>query len=75
MFRQTSIVILLVLCTLGVHADDSIKVSSADLKALLRRVERLEQAQGVSPQIGIADAMPGTRHVDAVSGATKRVPR
>lgn len=75
MFRQTSIVILLVLCTLGVHADDSIKVSSADLKALLRRVERLEQTQGVSPQIGIADAMPGTRHVDAVSGATKRVPR
>ena len=47
-------------------ADDSICVSSADLQALMRRVEKLEQQQAgpaASPKVGI----------DAVSGATKKV--
>ena len=45
MRRQIILFITLVLCTLGVRADDSIKVSSADLQTLMQRVERLEQAQ------------------------------
>ena len=40
--RQTVISILLILCALCVRAEDSIKVSAADLQALMQRVERLE---------------------------------
>ena len=45
MRRQTFLFIALIMSVLCAHADDSIKVSSADLKALTQRVERLEQAQ------------------------------
>ena len=56
----------MILCTLCVRAEDSIKVSSADLQALMQRVERLEQAQ----------AHPNKRgYVDGVSGATRQVPQ
>ena len=43
MRKQAIITILLILCTFCVRAEDSIKVSAADLQALVQRVERLEQ--------------------------------
>ena len=63
--RQTIISILLILCALGAQAEDSIKVSATDLKALMQRVERLEQAQ----------AHPNKLGVDAVSGASQQIPK
>ena len=48
MKQKAIIFILLITCALGVHAEDSIKVSAADLQALIRRVERLEQNAAVS---------------------------
>ena len=62
--RQAIIVIVLILCALGVYAEDSIKVSAADLQALMQRVERLEQAQAHPNKLG---------YVDGVTGATKQV--
>lgn len=56
--RATLPVILLISSVLHIHADDSIKVSQADLQALLQRVERLEKAQTA---------------VDATTGATLKV--
>jgi len=48
--------ILLISFILSVHASDSIKVSAADLQALIQRVEKLEQAQAakdsVSQEVG-----------------------
>ena len=64
MYKQTIISILLILCALGVRAEDSIKVSATDLKALMQRVERLEQAQANPNKLG---------YVDGVTGATQRV--
>ena len=46
---------MLILCVLGARAEDSIKVSAADLQALVQRVERLEQKaekDSVSPKVG-----------------------
>ena len=43
MRRQAIVIISLILCALGVRAEDSIKVSATDLQALMQRVERLEQ--------------------------------
>ena len=43
MYKQTILFIALILCALCVRADDSIKVSAADLQSLIQRVERLEQ--------------------------------
>ncbi len=43
---------LLITCALGVHADDSIKVSASDLKALIERVERLERKDSLSQEMG-----------------------
>lgn len=43
------------MCVLGAHADDSIRVSTTDLQALIQRVERLEQKasqDSVSQQMG-----------------------
>ena len=65
MYKRTIIFILLILCALGVRAEDSIKVSATDLKALMQRVERLEQAQ----------ANPNKLGVDAVSGASQQIPK
>ena len=39
--------ILLNMCALGLRAEDSVKVSAADLQNLLQRVERLEQQSAV----------------------------
>ena len=46
---------MLILCVLGARAEDSIKVSAADLQALVQRVERLEkkaEKDSVSPKVG-----------------------
>lgn len=46
---------MLILCILGARAEDSIKVSAADLQALVQRVERLEQKaekDSVSQKVG-----------------------
>ena len=45
MRKRIILFITLILCTLCVRAEDSIKVSSADLQALMQRVEWLERAQ------------------------------
>jgi hypothetical protein len=63
MRKRTILFILLILCVLGLHAEDSIKVSATDLQALMQRVERLEQAQAHPQKRG---------YVDGVTGATKR---
>ena len=44
-------VIALISCVLGMRAEDSIKVSAADLQALIKRVERLEQKDSLSQQM------------------------
>ena len=49
-------VIALILCVLATHAEDSIKVSAADLQALIKRVERLEQKDSLSQQMVTAAA-------------------
>ena len=59
MFRLFYIGIMLIVCTLYVHAEDSITVSASDLKSLMERVERLERAQKSSQQVGSVDAMTG----------------
>ena len=64
MKKQIILLISLIMCTLCVHADDSIKVSAADLQTLMQRVERLEQAQAHTHKMG---------YVDGVSGATRQV--
>ena len=64
MYKQTIISILLISCAICAHAEDSIKVSAADLQALMQRVERLEQAQANPNKLG---------YVDGVTGATQRV--
>jgi hypothetical protein len=64
--RQTIIAIALILCVLCLHAEDSIKVSAADLQALMQRVERLEQAQTHPNKLG---------YVDGLTGASKQVPK
>ena len=61
MYKQLVVVVLLIMCALPMRAEDSIKVSTADLKALIQRVERLER-QTVNPN--------NKGYVDAVSGAT-----
>lgn len=43
--KHNLIYILLITCVLGAHASDSVWVSSNDLKALIMRVERLENAR------------------------------
>lgn len=43
--KHNLIYILLITCLLGAHASDSVWVSSNDLKALIMRVERLENAR------------------------------
>ncbi len=52
MNKHLFVLISLIVCTLGVRAEDSIKVSSADLQALVERVERLEQKDSLSQQVG-----------------------
>ena len=54
MYKQTIISSLLILCALGVRAEDSIKVSATDLQVLMQRVERLEQKaeqDSISPKM------------------------
>ena len=73
MYKRIIAIIMLISCVLGMRAEDSIKVSAMDLKALLQRVERLEQAQ--------KDKMHGAKQsqqmgmVDAVTGATRPTPK
>ena len=64
--RRTIIAIALIVCVLCVHAEDSIKVSAADLQSLMQRVERLEQAQTHPNKLG---------YTDAVSGASQQIPK
>lgn len=52
MNKQKVVIMLLITCALGVHADDSIKVSASDLKALIERVERLELKDSLSQEMG-----------------------
>jgi len=66
MCKQTIIAILLILCALCAYAEDSIKVSAADLQALIQRVERLEQQTAHPKNLG---------YTDAVSGASKQMPK
>ncbi len=65
MRRRTILFISLICCELTSFAEDSIKVSAADLQALMERVERLEQKAEHPNKLGL----------DAVSGATKQVPK
>lgn len=60
MYRQTIIAISLILCVLGARAEDSIKVSAADLQALIQRVERLEQKDSLSQQVGSQEVLTST---------------
>ena len=68
--RQAIVFIALIMCVLGAHADDSIRVSTTDLQALIQRVERLEQKasqDSVSQQMGSkeeAKAESGKRKVE-----------
>ena len=62
--KRLILFIALIFSTLCVRADDSIKVSSADLQALIERVERLEQKTEHPNNLG---------YVDATTGASKRV--
>ncbi len=56
MYKKLIFCISLILCSLGISAEDSIKVSSTDLQQLIRRIEKLENSHKidstVSPQIG-----------------------
>ena len=61
--------ILLIACVLSAQAEDSIKVSAADLEALVRRVERLEQQTASPNKLGV-DATTGATQVDARTEAT-----
>ena len=57
--------LLLTASVLLLHAEDSITVSQADLKALIERVERLEQAQSqqqVSPKVTTDDTQAPQEH-------------
>ena len=66
MNRRIVICFLLIVCALCAYAEDSIKVSAADLQALMRRVERLEQKDSIYQQLGSVDAMSGaTRRADS----------
>lgn len=65
MRKQLIVVISLIFCTLSAYADDSIKVSAAELQQLIQRIERLEQKSDHPNKLG----------VDAVSGATRQVPK
>ena len=47
MNKRIVISFLLIVCALCAYAEDSIKVSAADLQALIRRVERLEQKDSI----------------------------
>lgn len=51
MYKHINVIILLITCVLCMRAEDSIKVSSADLQALIQRVERLEQRDSISQEI------------------------
>ena len=56
MYKRFVLFIFLIICSLGIYAEDSIKVSSADLQQLIQRIERLENSHKidstVSPQMG-----------------------
>jgi hypothetical protein len=65
MRKQLIVVISLIFCTLSAYADDSIKVSAAELQQLIQRIDRLEQKSDHPNKLG----------VDAVSGATRQVPK
>ena len=74
MKRQTILFIALIACVLGAYAGDSIKVSAADLQALMERVERLEQAQAHPHKGGYTDAVSGASKLnDTVQTDTARV--
>ncbi len=53
MNRLIIIPLLLIACVLDIHAQDSVKVSAADLQALVQRIERLEQKDSLSHKEGI----------------------
>ena len=53
MNRLIIIPLLLIACVLDIHAQDSVKVSAADLQALVQRIERLEHRDSLSHKEGI----------------------
>ena len=74
MKRQAILFIALIACVLGAYAGDSIKVSAADLQALMQRVERLEQAQAHPNNMGYTDAVSGASKLnDTVPTDTTKV--
>ena len=52
MNKRIVVLLLLITCALVAYAEDSIKVSASDLKALIERVERLERKDSASQEIG-----------------------
>ncbi|MBO7458351.1 MAG: hypothetical protein J6T80_03755 [Paludibacteraceae bacterium] len=66
MYRQTIFSILLISCALGMHAQDSVKVSAADLQSLIERIERLEQKSDNPNKLG---------YTDGVTGASRQIPK
>ena len=66
MYKRTILFIALIISILSARADDSIKVSSGDLKALMQRIERLEQAEQNRQKLG---------YTDATTGASRQVPK
>ncbi len=62
MKRQIILFIVLIMSALTMFAEDSIKVSAADLQALIRRVEALEKKDSISQQMVTGDVIgDGTR--------------
>ena len=52
MYKHIFLSILLIICALSVRAEDSVRVSAADLQALIQRIERLERKDSLSQQMG-----------------------
>lgn len=64
--------LLLIICVLVTRAEDSIKVSAADLQALIQRIERLERKDTVSPKSVSVDAMTGATQRKDTAKAQRR---
>jgi len=72
MKRHILVALLLIICALVTRAEDSIKVSAADLQALIQRIERLERKDTVSPKSVSVDAMTGATQRKDTAKAQRR---
>lgn len=63
MKRRIILFIVLIMSVLTMFAEDSIKVSAADLQALIRRVEALEKKDSISQQMVNNEAKPQNTEV------------